>query len=154
MEDLGFAFMVAAATFPPFFVLHHLWQLHFGAHAYHFVVPADIVTTLLRNVFLIALPEEMFYRGCVEHRLERVWPVTGKLWIVPIGRTVVLASALFAVGHFVGEWNPARLGPFFPAFLFSMIARRSGSIAGSITYHGMSNAFSALLFAGYTHGGP
>ncbi len=148
-RDIGRALVVAAVTFPPFALGHHLWMLQFGAPGYHFVLPADLALTLLKNTFLIALPEEMFYRGLVEHRLERLWPTRHMFWVVPLSRTVFLASALFAVGHFLGEYNPARLAPFFPAFVFSGLTRRGGSICGAVFYHGMSNAFSALLFAGY-----
>lgn len=148
-KDVGRALLVAAITFPPFAIGHHYWQLHFGAPGYTFAVPAGIAVTLLKNTFLIALPEEMFYRGFVEHRLERLWPTKHMWWIIPVSRTVILASALFAVGHFLGEYNPARLGPFFPAFVFSALTRKSGSVCGAVLYHGMSNAFSALLFAGY-----
>ena len=149
MKDVGLALLIAAITFPPFAIGHHYWQLHFGAAGYRFTVPSDIISTLLKNTFLIALPEEMFYRGFLEHRLERLWPTRFHVWIVPVSRTVILASALFALGHFLGEYNPARLGPFFPAFGFSGLTRKSGSVTGAILYHGMSNAFSALLFAGY-----
>jgi uncharacterized protein len=148
-KDLGLALLVALLTFPPFAVAHHFWQMHFGALSYVFTVPPDLAMVLVKNTFLIALPEEMFYRGFVEHRLERLWPTRHHLWIVPLSRTVFLASALFAAGHFLGEYNPARLGPFFPAFVFSGLTRRGGSISGAILYHGMSNAFSSLLFAGY-----
>jgi hypothetical protein len=112
-------------------------------------VPDDLHLVLLKNTFLIALPEELFYRGFVEHRLERHWPTRLFPIGVPLGRTVVLSSALFALGHFVGEWNPARLGPFFPAFLFSLLTRRSGCIAGAVCYHGLSNAFSYLAASWY-----
>jgi membrane protease YdiL (CAAX protease family) len=148
--DVGRALLLAAVTFPPFALGHDWWQHHFGAPGYRFTVPSDIVETLLKNTFLIALPEEMFYRGFLEHRLDRLWPTkTVLVWLVPLSRTVFLASAMFALGHFLGEYNPARLGPFFPAFVFSGLTRKSGSISGGILYHGMSNAFSALLFAGY-----
>ncbi len=150
-KDVGLALLIAAVTFPPFAVGHHYWQMHFGAPGYHFTVPPDIVSTLLKNTFLIALPEEMFYRGFLEHRLEKLWPTTRYVWIIPLGRTVFLASAMFALGHFVGEYNPARFGPFFPAFVFSGLTRKGKSITGAVLYHGMSNAFSALLFAGYVH---
>lgn len=152
LRDLGLALGLALITFPPFAIGHHFWQQAFGAGAFHFRVPDDILATLAKNVFLVALPEEMFYRGFLEHRLERLWPTRLHVVLIPISRTVILASALFALGHFLGEYHPARLGPFFPAFVFSALTRRSGSIAGAVVYHGASNAFSALLLAGYTRG--
>jgi hypothetical protein len=148
-EDLGRAAVVGAVTFVPFAVGHHVWQGLLG-HSFHgFHAPDDLKIMLLKQTFLIALPEELFYRGFVETRLERLWPTRRFVFWIPLGRTVVVASALFALGHFLGEYNPARLGPFFPAFVFSMLVRRSRSITGSMTYHGMSNAFSYFLASGY-----
>lgn len=154
-RDAGQALVAAAMTFPPFAVAHHVWQVHVlrgGDAAYAFTVPGDLAQTLLQNTLLVALPEEMFYRGFVEHRLDRLWPTRRMVWLVPLSRTVVVTSALFALGHFLGEYNPARLGPFFPAFLFSGLTRRGGSISGAVLYHGLSNAFSAFLVAGYRGG--
>jgi membrane protease YdiL (CAAX protease family) len=149
LEDIGRAVVFAAITFPAFVVGHHVWQLLFGHRFVDLGAPADLHIVLLKNVFLIALPEELFYRGFIEHRLERIWPTRRHILGIPIGRTVVLTSVFFALGHFLGEYNPARLGPFFPAFLFSSLTRRSRSIAGAILYHGLSNAFSYLAASWY-----
>ena len=149
LEDIGSAVVLGAITFPLFVVGHHVWQGWLGRSFADVGVPADLHVVLLKNTFLIALPEELFYRGFVETRLERLWPTRRFVLGVPIGRTVVVASAMFALGHFLGEWNPARLGPFFPAFLFSLLTRRSRSITGAVCYHGMSNAFSHLASSWY-----
>jgi len=149
LEDIGRAALMGALFFPWFLAGHHGWQLLLG-HGFHAIdVPADLHLVLLKNTFLIALPEELFYRGFVEHRLERLWPTRRAAFGIPLGRAVVIASALFALGHFLGEWNPARLGPFFPAFLFSLLTRRSGSIAGGVCFHGLSNAVSFLAASWY-----
>jgi membrane protease YdiL (CAAX protease family) len=148
--DVGRALLVALITFPPFIVAHHLWwQLLASPGANVLFVPhlpPDLGVLLLKNTLLVALPEEMFYRGFVETRLERLWPTRRFILGVPLGKTVIVASAFFALGHFAGEWNPARFGPFFPAFVFSMLRRKSGSILGPVLYHGMSNAFSTVLW--------
>jgi membrane protease YdiL (CAAX protease family) len=146
LEDIGRAVVVAIVTFAPFALGHHLWQTLVFHHQFGaFQAPDDLHITLLKQVFLIALPEELFYRGFLETRLERVWPTRRTILGIPLGRAVVVASALFALGHFVGEYNPARLGPFFPAFIFSMLVRRSRSITGAILYHGLANSFSYFL---------
>ncbi len=153
-SDVGRALLVAVITFAPFAVAHHFWQVAMageGAHVtFRPTLPPDLWPLLLKNVFLVALPEELFYRGFLETRLERLWPTRRFVLGVPLGRAVIVASAMFALGHWLGEWgNPARLAPFFPAFLFSMLARRGSSITGAVLYHGLSNAFSATLLAGY-----
>lgn len=154
VEDIGRALLVAVITFAPFAVGHHFWQVMLAGEGASVVfrptLPPDLAAIVLKNVFLVALPEELFYRGFLETRLERAWPTRRFVLGVPLGRAVIVASAMFALGHWLGEWgNPARLGPFFPAFVFSMLTRRGGSIAGAVLYHGLSNAFSATLLAGY-----
>lgn len=154
--DLGRAAGAAVVTFIPFAVAHHYWLQAWapGAEAvsYAFRLPPDLISVFLKNVLLIALPEEVFYRGFLETRLERRWPVKRYVWAIPLGRTVFAASFFFALGHFLGEYSPARLGPFFPAFLFSALTRKSGSVAGAVLYHGMANSFSYSLYYGYFGG--
>lgn len=152
--DMRRVLWVSLLTFVPFGFAHHYWQewmldrdLTFQAS-----VPPDLLLVLLRNVLLIALPEELFYRGFLETRLDRIWPMRRFWWGIPVGRSVFCASFLFALGHFLGEYNPARLGPFFPAFMFSMLTRKSASVAGAMLYHGLANAFSYTLFQGYIGG--
>jgi membrane protease YdiL (CAAX protease family) len=156
--DVARALAVALVVFPIFALLHHLWLIGMaelghpvvrGAVRYQFRLPPELGALLLQNVFLIALPEELFYRGFLETRLGRLWPVRRFVLGIPLGRAVFVASALFALDHFLGEYNLARLGPFFPAFVFSALTRQSGSILGAMPFHGLSNAFSAFLFAGY-----
>ena len=151
-QDLGWAIVLACITFPPFFVAHHFFRLYvFGPEyaSYTFRLPPNLMELVVVNVLLIGLPEELFYRGFLQTRLERWWTNRRSIFGIPCDRTVIVVSALFALGHFLGEWNPARLGPFFPAFLFSMLRRKSGSITGAILYHGLSNVFSATLLYGY-----
>lgn len=148
-DDLLGVVVLCAVFLPPFAIAHHGWQSMIGLHHKAFHVPPDLLAFWAKNTFLIALPEELFYRGFLETRLERWWPTKRFVWWIPLGRTVFIASALFALGHFLGEYNPARLGPFFPAFLFSALTRRSGSIAGAVAFHGLCNTFSYLLAAGY-----
>ncbi len=148
--DLGRVVGLSLIVFPFFGVAHHYWQELAGFHFRGLRWPDDMLRFWFDNTVLIALPEELFYRGFLETRLERWWPTKRSVLGIPLGRTVFLASALFALGHFLGEYNPARLGPFFPAFLFSALTRRSGSITGAVVFHGLCNSISHLLAAGYT----
>lgn len=161
-EPKGFAIelrqlgLLMFLTFPPFIIGHHFWQLWLASlrhqtATYALTLPHHFWNIVVINLLLIALPEELFYRGFVQTRLMRAWPAKIQRFAVPIGRALVVSSALFALGHYVGEWgNPARLGPFFPALLFFALRSRSGSIMGAVLYHGLSNILSESLRAGYT----
>lgn len=103
----------------------------------------------LTHVLGVALPEETFYRGYLQPQLEHRWPPRTRIFGVRLGRAAVYAAFFFALGHFLGEWNPARLGPFVPAFAFAWLRNATGSVVGSVAFHAICNIFSALLFASY-----
>ncbi|MFH1811391.1 MAG: CPBP family intramembrane glutamic endopeptidase, partial [Pseudomonadota bacterium] len=117
-RDVGLATGLCLLTFPFFAVGHHFWQLFLasrhGRHAtYQAALPADFFEILVVNLLLVALPEELFYRGFVQTRLVKAWPPWLVRFGVPLGWAIVVTSGLFALGHYAGEWgNPARLGPF------------------------------------------
>lgn len=156
LRDLGQVGLVIALTFPFFAVGHHYWQLwladYLGREAsFAPALPAGFIEMAAVNLLLVALPEELFYRGLVQTRLVRAWPSWFVRFGIPVGWAMLVCSGLFALGHYAGEWgNPARLGPFFPALLFFAMRARSRSIMGAVLYHGLANIFSETLRAGYT----
>ena len=154
-RDVRQLLFLCAVTFPPFVVGHHFWQLwlaqRIGREAvYAPALPSGFLELVVVNLLLVALPEEMFYRGLVQTRLSRAWPPWLVRFGVPVGWAMLVTSGLFALGHYAGEWgNPARLGPFFPALLFFAMRSRSRSIMGCVLYHGFANILSETLRVGY-----
>tara|TARA_Y100001934_G_C12312197_1_gene755507 strand:+ start:241 stop:951 length:711 start_codon:yes stop_codon:yes gene_type:complete len=108
----------------------------------------DLVELVLIHFLAVALPEELFYRGYLQPRLCSRFRDHALAWGFRWNHGIALTAALFALAHFIGEYNPARLGPFFPALLFGLLRRRSGGIGGAVFLHGMYNVLGALLFAG------
>ncbi len=159
VKDIGQVAVLMALTFPPFVIGHHYWQVWLASRrdrvaSYDFALPHDFGEIVVVNLLLVALPEELFYRGFVQTRLVRAWPPWLVRFGVPFGWAILVTAGLFALGHYAGEWgNPARLGPFFPALLFAAMRSRSGSIFGCVLYHGLSNIFSETLRVGYTFSG-
>lgn len=97
----------------------------------------------------VALPEETFYRGYLQPQLETRWPPHRRWLGTAVGRGAVAAAALFALGHFLGEWNPGRLAPFFPALLFAWLRNRTQTVLGATLFHGLCNVFSELWWSCY-----
>ncbi|MEM6734141.1 MAG: CPBP family intramembrane glutamic endopeptidase, partial [Myxococcota bacterium] len=97
----------------------------------------------------VALPEETFYRGYLQPRLESQNPPKTRVFGVLIGRAAVLVSFLFAIGHVLGEWNPMRLGPFLPGLVFAWQRNASGSVLGAIAFHALCNILGEVLFSLY-----
>jgi hypothetical protein len=104
------------------------------------------------HVLGVALPEETFYRGYLQPRLEALWQPRWRWLGVRIGLGAVVASALFASGHFLGEWNPLRLGPFFPGLVFAWMRNKSGTVMGAIGFHAACNLVSEILSTQYDSG--
>lgn len=97
-------------------------------------------------LLVAALPEELFFRGYLQGQLERWAPPHARIFGVLFGRAACLAALLFALGHFLGEWNAYRLATFFPGLLFAWLYTRSGSIVGALLLHTLCNLFAELLF--------
>ena len=98
---------------------------------------------------LVAFPEEYFYRGFVQTRLERGFEARarerGRAMRAILGFTpaILLTSLLFGVGHLVvpvgGVLLANRMAVFFPSLLFGWLRRHTDSILAPTIYHAMSN---------------
>jgi len=94
---------------------------------------------LASQVILIAVPEEVFYRGWLQPRLRRVWPGGLSVFGVAVGPAIILTSIVFAVGHVVTIPAAFRLAVFFPSLLFCWLRDRTGHLAGPVIFHVLSN---------------
>ena len=175
-QDIILALKLCALTFVPYALGYHFFvtQGHDWVQSFGFSeiasyiperrwapkLPADLTAWLSSSWWLlslsathflgVALPEETFYRGYLQPRLEKLWPPQITVFGVLFGKAAIVCSLLFALGHFLGEWNPMRLGPFFPSLIFAWQRNATGSIYGAITYHALCNIFGALLYTLYS----
>jgi hypothetical protein len=96
---------------------------------------------------LVALPEEFFYRGYLQPRLEQ-WPSLASTLLRVAGLKITLAnvtaSALFALAHFMVGGDPFRLAVFFPSLLFGALRDRTGTIATPLMFHAFCNILAHL----------
>ncbi len=106
-------------------------------------------TWLLLLVFvqfiLIALPEEILFRGYLQTRLQQLLPQRWRLWGGDLGPAVILTSVIFALSHLVAIPSGDRLAVFFPSLLFGWLRDRTGSIAGAVVAHALSNVLMQVL---------
>ena len=91
-------------------------------------------------------PEEAFFRGTLQTRLQDHWAAERSLFGVRLSvRAWLLSAALFALVHFVSIPDPARLAVFFPALLFGLLRAWRGGIGAAILLHALSNLLSEVL---------
>ena len=160
-----------ALTFPLFiagFFLFYGVVCHAGAHGLleqahrlcpraawtgwtggHLRWPASFPLLAANQVLVVALPEEVFFRGYLLQRLEATWPPSRRILGAPVGVALVLASALFALGHLLVDFNPQRLAVFFPGLAFGWMRARTGSLAAGTAFHASCNLLSEILHASF-----
>ena len=97
------------------------------------------------QVVVVALPEELFFRGFLHELCERALPPKRRFLGGGIGWALVISSALFAVGHLAAGFDPRRLAVFFPGLLFGWMRSATGSILAGTIAHALSNLYIDLL---------
>src|SRR3954471_3314042 len=136
-------FAPLARSFAP---LCHHWL---GFSRGHLHAPPDFVLLTLSQLVVVAIPEELFFRGYLMERLEQVWPPTRRWLGAPVGAALLVSSVLFALGHIAVIPNPQRLAVFFPALAFGWMRARTGSIAAGALFHALCNVVSDVLHTSY-----
>lgn len=109
-----------------------------------------LVLWALTQLFLIAWPEEVFYRGLVQTRLARGFGEGGRVpW-----RAIVATSVLFGLGHLLvpvqGALWVGRASVFFPSLVFGWLRWRTGSVLAPAIYHACCNMMVLVLATQYT----
>ena len=145
---LLWAGIFAALTFVPFFFgWRAFWHAkgHFGLH----VQAWEALNEVFGQLVIIALPEEAFYRGYLQSRLDEAFPQRIRLFGASVGPALLVSSVIFALGHFATIREPARLAVFFPSLAFGWLRARTGGIGAGVAFHASCNVFSEVLGRGY-----
>jgi len=150
LREIGVALALAAVIFPPFFFGFGWWH---GAQGWPSLeLPEDFASFAFAQLLVVALPEEVFFRGYVQTRLndhfgEPKGALFAKLGVHPL--SLLLQAVLFAAVHFVAIHHPARLAVFFPGLLFGVLRAWRGGVGAAIVFHALSNVYSDLLVRGW-----
>lgn len=145
-------------TFVPFALCVHWYctrvlQLHF-----YFAWPDSLFKLVITQFLAVALPEELFYRGFILKLLTSCDQKIDFLkdmnkpnrheWSVCLA--LFISTFFFAMSHFVGEYNPARLATFFPGLVMGFLFQKTRYLYASIAYHACANILSEWLFVCYS----
>ncbi len=145
---LGWAAVFAVITFGPFFLGWRFFWHPRGAFGLH-VTLYEVLNEIFGQLVIIALPEEAFYRGYLQSRLDEALPQRVRILGASIGPSLLVTSVIFALGHFATIREPARLAVFFPSLAFGWLRSRTGGIGAGVAFHASCNVFSELLGRGY-----
>lgn len=109
------------------------------------VIDADLAHFAAVQLIVVALPEELFFRGCLLHLLERAIPPRRRLLGGGIGWALVISAAMFALIHVPKEGDIRSLATFFPGLLFGWMRSATGSIVAPTLAHASSNVLVRVL---------
>ena len=94
---------------------------------------------------VVALPEELFFRGLLLTLLEKRFPPKRRFLGGGIGLALVISAAMFALIHLPKDGDPRALATFFPGLMFGWMRSATGSLLASTITHGFSNILVRVL---------
>ena len=130
---------VSLALLVPWLVGYHLYQAFFFHRAPGHHWPPDYLTLVLYQVFFVAIPEEFFYRGYFQTRLNEVFDRSFLVLGTPMGWGAVFATLYFAFGHSVVQFQWWHFATFFPGLVFAWMRERTGGVAAGALFHATCN---------------
>lgn len=102
-------------------------------------LPPDFAMLVAAQLIVVALPEELFFRGYVQGRLEDAWPPSRRLFGAKVGGAWLVTAVLFALGHYFVTFEPQMLTRFFPGLAFGWLYARTRSIMAGTLFHAACN---------------
>ncbi len=117
-----------AATFGP------SWSVH-----------PELLKLVGYHLFFVALPEELFYRGYVQSRLDDVWSPRWRFAGATVGPALLVTSVIFAAGHSLVVFQWWHFAIFFPSLAFGWLRARTGHVLAGALFHAWANIWVALL---------
>lgn len=128
--------------------LVHVFTPYVSAPSFHFRLPDRFAEWVIDQLFVVAIPEEFFYRGYLQSRLRDGWPGGRVVFGVRLGRAFWITALLFALGH-LAIFQAWRLAVFFPALIFGWMRERTGGILGAALFHASANLLVQVLDASF-----
>lgn len=105
----------------------------------------QVLTLVAYQVFFVAIPEEFFYRGYMQTRLNELWPRRWLIFGAPMGWGAVVAGLFFAFGHSLVQVQWWHFATFFPGLVFAWMRERTGGVTTGALFHAACNVIVVLL---------
>lgn len=165
-RDIGLGLVVSVLITLPFLGLYHLWQVHLFPEVLRWVCSWGLIeacrAALLQpwpawrwppepwllvayHLFFVAVPEELFYRGYMQSRLDEVWPPRWRIAGATLGPGWLLTCVIFALGHSLVVFQWWHLAIVAPSLIFGWMRARTGGIIAGAVFHAWCNILVAHL---------
>ncbi len=144
---------LSAAVLVPFVLGYHIWQVELvpvvqealGVRLYgqdpalQWTWPSQPLQLVGYHLFFVAIPEEMFYRGYLQTRLDERWPPRWHVLGAEVGPGLLLTCVLFAFGHSLVIYQWWHVFIIVPSLAFGWLRARTGGILAGAFFHAFCN---------------
>jgi len=136
------------ALLVPWILVYHLYQSLSG-NTFQPNFPEGFLQLVAFHIFFVAIPEEFFYRGYFQTRLNEVLPKDGLLFGIPFGNSLWITSLFFAFGHSLVMFQWWHFSIFFPGLLFGLMRERTKGVLAAAFLHAFCNLGVKIMEALY-----
>lgn len=163
---------VILAVAVPYVLLYHLWQTSLFPAALQAMCDNDVAGTcsearraarfapawrwptepwklLGYHLFFVAIPEELFYRGYMQSRLDEVWAPRWQIFGAQLGPGWLVTCVVFAAGHSLVIFQWWHFAIVVPALVFGWMRARTGEVMAGAFFHAWCNVSVAFLDTAY-----
>jgi membrane protease YdiL (CAAX protease family) len=130
---------VIAVILVPWLIGYHLYQTVLFHHHFQGTLPSSFVKLIGYHLFFVAIPEEFFYRGYLQSRLDEAFGTPWRLLGARLGPGWLLTCLVFAFGHSIVQVQWWHFAIFFPSLVFGWMRARTGQILAGAGFHAWAN---------------
>jgi hypothetical protein len=124
---------------------YHYYQTLLFGHTYEGIWPSEPVRIIGYHLFMAAIPEEFFYRGYIQTRLDEVFPTRWRIFGTDLGWGWLITCVLFAFGHSVVLFQWWHFAIFIPSLAFGWMRARTGGVIAGALFHAWCNIIVTTL---------
>jgi membrane protease YdiL (CAAX protease family) len=144
-KAIGVNLVVIGIVAVPFFVLYHFWHLYVFGHTFKGIYTERILLIVGYHLFFVAIPEELFYRGYLQTRLNEAFSTRWRVLGATIGPGLLIATLLFAFGHSIVVFQWWHFAIMLPGLVFAWMRARTGDIMAGAFFHAWCNITVTVL---------
>jgi membrane protease YdiL (CAAX protease family) len=144
-QSLKVGIITSILILPLFVVFYLIYQQRYLYQPFRWSVEQGWYSILLFHLLCVAFPEEVFYRGYMQSRLDQVYTKRYTLFGTQVGCGFLYTALLFALGHYLIVFQLSSLATFFPGLAFGWLRERTGGIAASTLFHALCNSTIVFL---------
>ncbi|MFO1519461.1 MAG: CPBP family intramembrane glutamic endopeptidase [bacterium] len=143
--SLKLTFFTSFLVFSLIALGNHFYEKIFFHFRYHPGSNASLVSTFFFHLFLVALPEEFFFRGYFLKRMRQIFDDRFTFLGAKTGKAFFITALVFAFSHSLIVLRWWHFAIFFPALVFGWLREKTNGLTAPILFHALSNLFSAWV---------